>query len=99
MSNITFLRKMTNGEMSNVAFKTDEVTLGGVTKVVCTVVGVDANLKHLTKPTVYELPDSEEVFHTGIRKEAAEKGHLITSHCTNPEWNPEGYGKNLEDED
>ena len=39
--------------------------------------------------------DSEEEYHTELRKLAAEKEQLVTSHSTNPEWNPEGYVKNL----
>jgi len=39
---------------------------------------------------------SEEEYHTELRKAAAEKNQLITSHSTNPEWNPEGYVKNLD---
>jgi hypothetical protein len=34
---------------------------------------------------------TEEEYHTALRKEAAEKNQLITSHSTDPEWNPEGY--------
>lgn len=40
---------------------------------------------------------SEEEYHTELRIMAAEKNQLITSHSTNPEWNPEGYVKNLND--
>jgi len=38
---------------------------------------------------------SEQEFHVELRKAAAEKEQLITSHSTNPEWNPEGYRKAL----
>ena len=38
--------------------------------------------------------ESEEEYHTELRAMAAEKGQLITSHSTNPEWNPEGYKRN-----
>lgn len=41
--------------------------------------------------------DSEEEYHKELRVMAAEKEQLITSHSTNPEWNPEGYVKNLND--
>ncbi len=39
----------------------------------------------------------EETYHKELRKQAAEKGELITSHSSNPEWNPENYKLNLED--
>lgn len=38
---------------------------------------------------------TEEEYHTQLRIESAKRGQLITSHSTNPEWNPEGYSKNL----
>lgn len=38
---------------------------------------------------------SEEEFHRELREAASERGQLITSHSTDPEWNPEGYIKNL----
>ena len=40
---------------------------------------------------------SEQAYHTALRIEAATKKQLITSHSTDPEWNPEGYSKSLED--
>ena len=40
----------------------------------------------------------EEDYHTELRKAAAIKDQLITSHSTDPEWNPEGYVKNLEED-
>ena len=39
---------------------------------------------------------TEEDYHTELRIAAAIKNQLITSHSTNPEWNPEGYVKNLD---
>lgn len=41
--------------------------------------------------------NSEEEYHRELRTMAAEKNQLITSHSTDPEWNPEGYVQNLED--
>ena len=41
---------------------------------------------------------SEEDYHTELRLAAAIKDQLITSHSTDPEWNPEGYVKNLEED-
>lgn len=63
----------------------------------CRVTIVDDELKDLSEATVYAIEMPEEEFHTNLRKDAAAKGHLITSHSTDPKWNPEGYIKNLED--
>ncbi len=38
----------------------------------------------------------EEEYHVELRKAAAKKEQLITSHSTNPEWNPEDYEKRLD---
>ena len=57
----------------------------------------DCKLKDISKPEIYQVFTSEKEFHKPLREEAAEHGHLITSHCTDPQWNPEGYSKNLED--
>ena len=38
---------------------------------------------------------TEEKYHKELRKAAAKKNQLITSHSTNPEWNPKGYVRNL----
>ena len=42
--------------------------------------------------------NSEEEYHTELRIMAAEKNQLVTSHSTDPEWNPEGYVKNLDED-
>jgi hypothetical protein len=39
----------------------------------------------------------EETYHKELRAAAALQNQLITSHSTDPEWNPEGYTKNLSD--
>ena len=39
----------------------------------------------------------EETYHKELRYAAALKKQLVTSHSTNPEWNPEGYKMNLYD--
>jgi len=52
-------------------------------------------LSDLSQPTVYEIHVTEEEFHKDLRKKAAQHNQLITSHSTNPQWNPEGYVKNL----
>lgn len=41
----------------------------------------------------YYRTESEKDFHVALRKDAADKEHLITQMSTNPEWNPEGYTK------
>jgi hypothetical protein len=41
---------------------------------------------------------TEEKYHKELRKAAALKNQLITSHSTDPEWNPKGYVKNLDDD-
>ena len=90
----TLLRK----QESNLMLKTIVETLEGVDTIVVHAVIVDNELKPLDKPSYYSIDYSEEEFHTDLRKEAAQKKQLITSHSTDPEWNPEGYTKNLEDE-
>lgn len=59
------------------------------------VTACDEKLKDLSQPTVYEINVTEEEFHKDLRKKAAAHNQLITSHSTDPEWNPEGYTKNL----
>ncbi len=54
---------------------------------------VEKNLKPITVLREYGSKYSEEDFHKDIRTEASKKEHLITSHSTNPEWNPENYKK------
>lgn len=47
---------------------------------------------------VYEyFNQTEEDFHKTIRRGAADEQHLITTLSTDPEWNPEGYTKELEE--
>jgi hypothetical protein len=38
----------------------------------------------------------DEQYHKELRLASAIKHQLITSHSTDPEWNPEGYVKNLD---
>jgi len=54
-------------------------------------------LEDLSQPTVYEIFVTQEEFHTDLRIKSAEQDKLVTSHSTDPEWNPEGYSKNLPD--
>jgi hypothetical protein len=58
---------------------------------------VDDMLKPISESSKYEIQITEEEFHTDLRKQAAERNQLITSHSTDAEWNPEGYTNNLED--
>ncbi len=45
----------------------------------------------------YELLQDEKSFHKELRIAASHKKQLITSHSTNPEWNPKDYCKTLKD--
>lgn len=51
------------------------------------------------KPVYEYFNQSEEDFHKTIRRAAADEQHLITSLSTDPEWNPEGYIKNLKEDE
>ncbi len=57
----------------------------------------DEKFDHVSRGEQTPHKKTEEEFHTELRKGAAEKNHLVTSHCTNPELNPEGYRRNLSD--
>ena len=97
---ITLIRKKdSKGDYQNLMMSTEFIEgEDGVEVLINRVSMVDDELKELTPATLYSMELSEEEFHRSIRKEAAKKEQLITSHCTDPEWNPEGYSKNLEDE-
>ena len=41
--------------------------------------------------TLDEEEREEEQYHTELRKASARLKQLVTSHSTDPEWNPEGY--------
>lgn len=51
----------------------------------------DDNFDHVGKSDATADKRSEEQFHTELRIEAGKRNQLITSHSTNPEWNPENY--------
>ena len=105
---ITLIRKIDNdsGLEANMAFRTEHVHMeepegSGEMIEVVTVKAfvVDNNLKDTGRHgvTMYRVDDmTEEQFHTALRVQAAKKKHLVTSHSTNPEWNPEGYIRILE---
>ena len=42
------------------------------------------------EPVTRDLSGSEEEYHRSLRKDSNSKGHFISGHSTNPEWNP-GY--------
>lgn len=56
----------------------------------------DSNFKPTGKMDLGVDDREEEEYHVELRKAAAKKEQLITSHSTNPEWNPEDYDKRLE---
>jgi len=102
---VTLIRKSTEEGVSNLMFKTeivyDQKDEGGeelVEQLIGKVMIVDNELNPLTSPTIYAIDETEEAFHKDLRQQAAKVGQLITSHSTDPEWNPEGYAKNLENE-
>lgn len=54
-------------------------------------------LEHVGQSDASADKRTAEEFHKDLRKKAAEKEQFITSHSTNPEWNPEKYVKSLHD--
>ena len=54
----------------------------------------DADFKVMGEPKRFISEIPEEEFHKELRTKAAKHEHLITSHSTDPDWNPEGYVKN-----
>lgn len=59
---------------------------------------VDDKLQPISKKGIVALHESitEEEFHKELRQQTAEHKHLITSHSTDPEWNPENYIRTLD---
>ena len=53
----------------------------------------DENFVHTGDKDASADKRDEKTFHVELREAAAEKNQLVTSHSTNPEWNPEGYTK------
>lgn len=105
---ITLIRKQgEEGEYLNMSFSTKFVPIpeanreefqGAEEMLICETCLVDDDLQPITKKSMFQVDEKEDIFHTEIREMAAQKEQLITSHSTDPEWNPEGYSKNLEDE-
>ncbi len=91
------IRKLSpeSNEPVNLLFKTgtdivDEKQMMGLT-----VTMVDDEMQPISKPLFYEIDMTEEEYHRALRKDASKVEQLITSNSTDPEWNPEGYVKNL----
>jgi len=101
---ITLIRKNTDEGPQNLSFKTivdiveDPDGDSTIKKLFAEIRIVDDKLKPLSAPVQQEVAATEEQYHILLRLGASEAGQLITSHSTNPEWNPKGYSKNLEDE-
>jgi len=92
-------KKENSDEMHNIMFKTYYEKFDEKEILILSIMIVDDYLKDLSKPLIYDISElKEEEFHKKFRNEAAQHGHLITSHSTNPEWNPENYSKNLNEE-
>lgn len=64
---------------------------------ICKTYMVDDDLKPVSPANSYEIDISIEEYHKSLRVAAVEADTLITAQCTDPEWNPEGYSKTLED--
>lgn len=99
---ITLIRTQKHGVWNNLMFKTTEEVAekengeeGSRLIIIGTVTVVDDKLVALSDSINVEINSSQEEFHKKLRDQAAEKDQLITSHSTDPEWNPEGYVKNL----
>ena len=58
---------------------------------------VDESLRSQGMVNRHVIDDTEEKYHKTLREEASKAGALISSYCTNPEWNPKGYFKDIED--
>jgi hypothetical protein len=99
---ITLIRKKQDSSWANLMFQTKQEIAekengeeGARPMLLGTVTIVDDNLQKKSDPIPVEISSSEEEFHVKLRIEAAKRNQLITSHSTDPEWNPEGYTKNL----
>ena len=105
---ITLIRKPgADGKELNMTFSTKFVPIpekdrdkfeGREQMLVCETCLADDNLQPLGQKGKFQVDEKEDVFHTEIRVMAAEKKQLVTSHSTDPEWNPKDYTRNLEDE-
>jgi hypothetical protein len=66
-------------------------TLEGDNGVIVHWISCDENFNPLGPKDASADRRTEEQFHRQLRAESAKRDQLITSHSTNPEWNPEGY--------
>jgi hypothetical protein len=61
---------------------------------------VNEKLEPQDKGIRYDITDkTEETYHRELRQLSSERNQFITSHSTNPEWNPENYINNLNSEE
>lgn len=94
---LTLLRKIVDNKIRNIVFKTETVKVDNLDKLVCRMYMTDDTLKTQTNAIPYEIDILEEKFHKDLREKSAKYNHLVTSHSTNPEWNPVGYKRTLND--
>ena len=96
---ITLIRRQWGDAWANIKFETKHLPATTTEEAMDVIFAteVDKDLKDLTRPIIFAMDKSEDEFHKNLRISAAKENELITSHCTNPEWNPENYSKNLED--
>jgi hypothetical protein len=99
---ITVIKKIDNKKSVILMFRTIKTTVEteteGIKKVILgTVVVADETLKALSDAVKIEISRTEEEYHTELRRLAAKANQLITSHSTNPEWNPGEYKKHIKD--
>jgi hypothetical protein len=101
---LTLIRVNQESEPQNLTFKSisifEEVEDSGEMKenfyVVVNLVDDELQPIENAETAKFQIFESEEAFHTNLRLESSKLNQLITSHSTNPEWNPEGYIKNLD---
>ena len=103
---ITLIRKKRDSSWVNLIFKTIKTVVekengeeGTRPIVIGTVYIADDELAKMSGSIPIEVTTTEEEYHTQLRIEASKRNQLITSHSTDPEWNPKDYVKNLKDED
>lgn len=100
---ITTLQIPREGKEILLVFQTDEAIhsledeLGN--KLCVKIYEANAILQPQSKPSYEYFNQSEEDFHKTIRRAAADEQHLITTHSTDPDWNPEGYSKKLKEDE
>jgi len=99
---VTIIRKKlpNSNEYNNLMARTEIIKVEEKDILILKMCLVDNNLKIIGESIPYDFKNTtEEEFHKDLRKHAAAKQQLITSHSTNPEWNPENQPKPLSNED